>query len=183
MRQILLAIWETIEVALIALAVVLVVRTFLIQPFFVEGLSMAPNFNNGDYLIVDELTYRFREPQRGEIIVFRAPNAEGNYYIKRILGLPQETVKIEDGKITIVNSNYPEGFVLQEPYLQNMKTPGNLEIKLGEGQYIVLGDNRYFSYDSRNWGLLPRNNIVGLVRLRIWPLTAVQAFTLPQYNY
>ena len=101
MRQFLLVIWETIEVAAISLVVVLVVRNFLIQPFFVDGDSMIPNFHDGDYLLIDELTYRFRQPERGEVIVFRPPQNVNNYYIKRIIGLPGETVEIKNGAITI----------------------------------------------------------------------------------
>jgi len=183
MRQILLAIWETVEVAVICLAVVLVVRNFLIQPFFVDGESMIPNFHNGDYLIVDQLTYRLRQPERGEVIVFHPPQNPSNYYIKRVIGLPGETVQIKNGQITIFNNEHPEGFILKEDYINNIKTSGNAVWKLNEGQYFVLGDNRYMSFDSRNWGVLPRNNIVGVVRLRIWPIMATQAFSVPQYNY
>lgn len=183
MRRILLVIWETIEVAVISLAVVLVVRNFLIQPFFVDGDSMIPNFHNGDYLIVDELSYRFRSPERGEVIVFHPPQNPGNYYIKRVIGLPGETVQIKNGQISVLNNEHPEGFILSEDYIHNIKTSGDAVWKLAGGQYFVLGDNRYMSFDSRTWGVLPQNNIVGVVRLRIWPIMTAQAFTVPQYNY
>jgi len=183
MRRILLVIWETIEVAVISLAVVLVVRNFLIQPFFVDGDSMIPNFRNGDYLIVDELSYRFRQPERGEVIVFHPPQNPGNYYIKRVIGLPGETVQIKNGQIIVFNNEHPEGFILSEDYIHNIKTSGDAVWKLNGGQYFVLGDNRYMSFDSRTWGVLPQNNIVGVVRLRIWPIMTAQAFTAPQYNY
>lgn len=183
MRKILATIWDTLEVAIIALIVVLVIRTFLFQPFFVEGASMHPNFKNGDYLIVDELTYRFREPQRGEVIVFRPPQAIKDYYIKRIIGLPGETVKIKDGQVIIYNQEYPDGFVLKEPYLLDYKTPGDFEVTLESGQYFVLGDNRYASYDSRSWGALSKDKIIGVVRLRIWPFGSAKAFSKVQYQY
>src|SRR3990167_8352717 len=138
MKSFLYAIWEIIEVALIAIAAVLVIRYFLIQPFLVSGASMDPNFHSGDYLLIDEISYRFREPQRGEVIVFHYPNNESVYYIKRIIGLPGEEVEIKNEKTTISG-----------------------------GKYYVLGDNRNFSFDSRSWGALEENEIIGLVRLRL----------------
>jgi signal peptidase I len=182
MKQIFLVIWETVEVAIISLAVVLVIRTFLVQPFFVEGLSMAPNFNDGDYLIIDELTYRFRNPERGEVIVFRFPKNEKNFFIKRVIGLPGDTIKIQDEQVMVINDTYPDGLVLEEGYLQDLRTQGDLEIKLSSKEYFVLGDNRSMSYDSRSWGILPENNIVGLVRLRVWPISSAQAFSVPEYK-
>lgn len=181
MRKFLASIWDTIEVAIVALVVVLIIRSFLFQPFFVEGASMYPNFKNGDYLIVDELTYRLRNPQRGEIIVFHPPQAEKEYYIKRIIALPQERIVIKDGQIKIYNQTHPEGFILKENYLLDNKTPGDLDLTLGPKEYFVLGDNRYASYDSRAWGTLSRDKIIGLVRLRVWPFNSVKAFEAVQY--
>ena len=180
MRQILLVIWETIQVAVISLAVVLVVRNFIIQPFFVDGSSMVPNFQDGDYLIVDELTFRFREPQRGEVIVFKFPQNESSYFIKRIIGLPGDTVEVKNGEVTIFNKGNSDGFQLEENYLIS-KTPGDITTVLKEGEYFVLGDNRTMSYDSRSWGVLPTKDIVGLVRLRLWPINAARAITTPTY--
>src|SRR3990170_7147844 len=116
MKSFLYAIWEIIEVALIAIAAVLVIRTFLVQPFLVSGASMEPNFHNGDYLLIDELSYRFREPERGEVIVFHYPKDEKYYYIKRIIGLPGEELEFKNGKITVFNENFPKGMVLTENY-------------------------------------------------------------------
>lgn len=182
-RQFLANLWGTIEVVVIAIAVVLIIRTFLFQPFVVEGASMFPNFQNSDYLIVDELTYRLRAPMRGEIIVFHPPQSPGNYYIKRIIGLPGETVEIKEGKIIIYNTEHPEGFVLKEEYLLNSKTPGEEKIILGPDEYFVLGDNRSASYDSRSWGPLKKDKIVGLVRLQLWPLSSAKAFSTVDYRY
>ena len=180
MRQILLVIWETIQVAVISLAVVLVVRNFIIQPFFVDGSSMVPNFQDGDYLIIDELTFRFRQPQRGEVIVFKFPQNESSYFIKRIIGLPGDTVQVKDGSVSVFNEKNPDGIQLIENYLIS-KTPGEVETTLQAGEYFVLGDNRTMSYDSRSWGILPEREIVGLVRLRLWPINAAQAITAPSY--
>ncbi|MCX8016050.1 MAG: signal peptidase I [Patescibacteria group bacterium] len=182
MRKFLAAIWDTIEVAIVALVIVLIIRTFLFQPFFVEGASMYPNFKNGDYLIVDELTYRLREPQRGEIIVFHPPQAAKEYYIKRIIALPGEKIEIKDGQIKIYNQNHPEGFVLKENYLLDSKTPGEISLTLESNEYFVLGDNRYASYDSRAWGTVTKDKIIGIVRLRVWPFNNVKAFSTVQYQ-
>jgi len=182
MKSFLYAIWEIIEVALIAIAAVLVIRYFLVQPFLVSGASMEPNFHSGDYLLIDEISYRFREPQRGEVIVFHYPNNESVYYIKRIIGLPGEEVEIKNGKIKIYNSENPDGFVLDESYLLGNIGDSKIEkTTISGGKYYVLGDNRNFSFDSRSWGALEENEIIGLVRLRLWPLNKVMAFEKPAY--
>lgn len=143
---------------------------------------MVPNFKNGDYLLVDELTYRFRSPDRGEVVVFRYPNDPSTYFIKRIIGLPGEKVVIKNDKIMVYNQANPDGIVITENYLPNpAHTNGNEEFKLKDGQYLTLGDNRSYSFDSRSWGPLPANDIVGLVRLRLWPITDFRAFAAPQY--
>ncbi len=182
-RQFLVSLWSTIEVAVIAIVVVLIIRNFLFQPFSVEGASMFPTFQNSDYLIIDELTYHFRAPMRGEVIVFRPPQNPQDFYIKRIIGLPGETVEIKDGKVIIYNSDHPEGFVLKENYLLDNKTPGAKKITLGQDEYFVLGDNRVASYDSRSWGPLKKDEIIGLVRLRLYPFQSAKAFSTVDYEY
>ncbi len=147
------------------------------QPFLVSGASMEPNFGSGNYLIIDEVTYRFREPERGEVIVFRYPDNPSTYYIKRIVGLPGEKVEIRKGSVYIFNNEYPEGFLLEESYLPlEAKTPGTAMAELSPYEYFVLGDNRNYSYDSRSWGNLPKENIIGIARLRLLPITEVEAF-------
>lgn len=183
MRQFLYAIWEIIEVALVAIVSVLIIRNFLVQPFLVNGASMEPNFHNNDYLLVDEISYRFREPQRGEVIVFKYPGNKKYYYIKRIIGLPGEEIQVKNGKIVIFNQKNPEGFELKENYLPfKIITGGKDEkVKISDNNYFVMGDNRQFSFDSRNWGALDKSEIIGLVRLRLWPIDSVMAFEKPAY--
>jgi len=152
-----------IEIVLLLVIVVLPIRFFLFEPFLVKGQSMEPNFHNFDYLIVDKLTYSLRKPQRGEVIVFRPPFNEGVYYIKRIVGIPLEKLVIEESKITVFNKEHPQGFVLNEDYLQDHYTLGKIEVNLGPDEYFVLGDNREVSYDSRKWGPVKRERIVGRV--------------------
>ncbi|MEK7634574.1 MAG: signal peptidase I [Patescibacteria group bacterium] len=183
MKYFFYTIWEIIEVALIAIVSVIIIRSFIVQPFLVYGSSMEPNFHNNDYLLIDEISYRFKNPERGEVIVFKYPGNENYYYIKRIIGLPGEEIQVKDGKITIFNQNFPEGFVLDEDYIPtNLETTGNgQKIKLEAEKYFVLGDNRQFSFDSRGWGPLSENEIIGMVRLRLWPLNKVMAFEKPAY--
>ncbi len=182
MKHFLYAVWEVVEVVLIAVIVVIIVRNFLIQPFLVSGASMEPNFSNFDYLLVEKVTYRFRDPQRSEVIVFHHPKGNGIYYIKRIIGLPGERVKIKDGIVSIYNNYYLDGLILEENYLlPNVKTFNNKEITLNDGEYFVLGDNRHHSFDSRNWGALDEDMIIGLVRLRLWPFDDIMIFNKPIY--
>ncbi|UZE93461.1 MAG: signal peptidase I [Candidatus Nealsonbacteria bacterium] len=173
--------FEVIKIAILVAVIVLPVRYFLFQPFFVQGISMEPNFENGDYLIIDEISYRFTEPERGEIIVFKYPKNPSQRYIKRIIGLPGETVEIKDGKIIIINGK--ESQILNESkYLpQNIETSGNIRVSLSENEYFVLGDNRDFSLDSRRWGVLPKQYIIGKVYFRAWPFTTLAKFEAPAY--
>ena len=177
----LLFVWEILKIVIIALAIVIPIRYFLFQPFFVRGQSMEPNFENGDYLIIDEISYRFSEPKRGEVVVFKYPNNPSQRYIKRIIGLPGETVEIKEGSVIIYRQD--EGQVLDESsYLvSSVKTSGSLRLSLDEGEYFVLGDNRLLSFDSRRWGSLKRENIVGKVFVRAWPFTALAKIEAPSY--
>lgn len=167
---------DLLKIIIISLAIILPIRYFIIQPFVVKGNSMEPNFSDGDYLIINEIGYRFRKPLRGDVIVFRYPKDLSQYYIKRIIGLPNERVEIKNGKIKIYNSENPKGVDLKEAYLTVSFTPGNLEVALSDNEYFVLGDNRFASSDSRVWGVLPEEDIVGRAWLRGWPVTRAQVF-------
>lgn len=181
MKNFLLFFWEVSKIVIIALLIVIPIRYFIFQPFFVKGESMEPSFNNGDYLIVDQISYRLREPQRGEVIVFKYPNDPSQRYIKRIIGLPGETVEIIDGRVFIYINE--EKVVLDEskylsffPFISD-----DIEMELSENEYFLLGDNRAASSDSRRWGSLPRENIVGRVLIRAWPPTAFAKIEAPAY--
>ena len=164
--------WEILKIVIISLAIIIPIRYFLIQPFFVNGASMDPNFLDSDYLIIDEISYRFNEPQRGDVIIFRYPLDPSQFFIKRIIGLPGEIVRIEDGKIFIYSQDTPDERVIldESEYLEDSYTPGNLEITLEENKYFVLGDNRKASSDSRKWGALDRRYIIGRAWIRAWPV-------------
>jgi signal peptidase I len=183
MKNALIFIWEVAKIVIIALLIVVPVRYFVFQPFFVKGQSMEPNFSDGDYLIVDEITYRFRPPQRGEVIVFKYPDDPSQRYIKRIIGLPGEIIEIEQGKVIIYSVKEEGGITLEESdYLSSPAfTSGDLRITLSGNEYFVLGDNRTASADSRRWGPLPLENIIGRALIRAWPPTALAKIEAPAY--
>jgi len=170
--------WEFVKVVLVSLAIVLPIRFFVAQPFIVNGASMEPTFQDGEYLIVDELSYLLRFPERGEVTVFRYPQNPSDFFIKRIIGLPGETVIIKDGSIIIQNATYPDGIILEESYISSsLETTPDKHVALGPGEYFVLGDNRHKSYDSRQWGVLDEQFLVGRTFLRLWPITEVGVVT------
>ena len=161
---------EWTKLFLLALAIVIPIRVLLFQPFVVSGASMDPNFHNADYLIIDELSYRLREPERQEVIVFKYPNNPSLKYIKRVIGLPGEKVEIVNGQVFVTSGN--KTFQLEEPYLseetkQTWINNNNFSVELGQNEYFVMGDNRNFSSDSRIWGPVPRKNIVGKVFIKL----------------
>jgi len=163
---------ELLTFAAIAIIIVIPIRLFIAQPFIVNGNSMVPTFENGDYLIVDEITYLFSEPERGTVVIFRYPNDPSKFFIKRIVGLPGETVKIDGSKVFIKNKEFPDGEQLYEPYVV-YPAENNLEIKLKNDEYFVMGDNRAQSSDSRIWGPLPKRFLVGRALLRLLPLQKI----------
>jgi signal peptidase I len=182
MKNFFIYIWEVVKIVILALLIVAPIRLFIFQPFFVKGQSMEPNFENGDYLFVDEISYRLNDPQRGEVVVFKYPNDVSQRYIKRIIGLPGETVEIKDGIIEIFNENR-EIVLKEESYLpQSALTLGEVNITLGENEYFVMGDNRVASSDSRRWGPVPREDIIGRVFFRVWPLATLSKFAAPTYE-
>ena len=175
------SLFEVIETVAIAVVAVILVRTFIAQPFLVSGSSMEPNFQNGDYLLVDELAFRFREPARGEVVVFKYPLDPKSYYIKRVIGLPGERVVIDGKSVTVYEKNGGKQ-VLKEDYVARMMNMDKGDYTVKEGEYFVMGDNRDFSYDSRRWGALPIADMIGLVRFRLWPIDKAMAFSAYSYQ-
>lgn len=176
-------VFELIQVAAISLAIIIPVRYFLIQPFYVKGASMEPNFFDHEYLIIDEVSYRFRTPERGDIVVFRYPNDPSQFFIKRVIGMPGETVEITNGIVKVFNDSHPNGFTLPEQdYLEQPYTATTRNVTLKSDEYFVLGDNRTASLDSRYFGPVKRDSIVGRVWLRGWPLDRWKVFEKPVYS-
>lgn len=165
---------EVIKFTLVALIIIIPIRTYVAQPFIVSGPSMDPTFTSGQYLVVDQVTYNFQKPQRGDVVIFRYPRDPKIYYIKRIIGLPNETVSADTGKITIKNTEHPDGILLNDSYIsKNHKTSETFEINLGSTEYFVMGDNRAESSDSRLWGPLDERFIVGRPIIRLFPFNKV----------
>lgn len=168
---------ETLEILIFVIPTVLVIQTFIGRTFIVIGNSMYPTFHHGDYLIIDKLSYRLDDPKRFDVIVFHppAPADKKTYYIKRIIGLPGETVKIENNQLTIINTENPEGFKIDENY-RSSESDLDRDITLKTGEYFVMGDNRSVSSDSRSWGALPRENISGRALVRLFPIGDIDLF-------
>lgn len=166
---------ELVKFVLIAAAIVFPIRLFVAQPFIVSGASMDPTFSNGQYLIVDELSYRLQDPGRGDVIIFRYPKNPKEFFIKRIIGLPTETVSINGNAITIAKTD-GSTVSLSEPYVINHGNGSANSYQLKADEYFVMGDNRPESSDSRVWGMLPRDNIVGRAFMRLLPLNSINIF-------
>lgn len=163
---------EVVQFILILIFVVIPFRFWVAQPFVVSGTSMQPNFETGDYLIIDQISYKFKEADRGDVIVFKYPNDPSKFFIKRIIGLPGETVTVKDEKVYITPKNTIETTLLDEPYTQDFR-PGDISIIIPYGKYFVLGDNRLVSSDSRVWGLLDESLIKGQALFRLFPLNEI----------
>ncbi|MFA5777334.1 MAG: signal peptidase I [Parcubacteria group bacterium] len=185
---------EIVKVFILALVIITPIRVFLFQPFFVQGASMEPNFKDGQYLIINELGYKetdigmgekqffsvssFKELKRGDVVVFKYPKDPKQYFIKRVIGLPGEKIKVSDGKVYIFNKENPEGFILDESgYLpQELKTQGDSTEQLSDNEYFAMGDNRGYSHDSRAFGPVGKEFIVGKVLVRAWPFNNVAIY-------
>lgn len=173
---------DFIEIVVIALAMFVVMYIFLFQPHQVKGNSMFPNFYDGEYLLTDKISYRLNQPKQGEVIIFKAPKNEDYDYIKRIIGLPGDAIRISNGKV------YLNSKLLKEAYL-----PPGLETAAGDfwqegksltipaNNFFVMGDNRAHSSDSRDWGPVPKENIIGKAWFRYWPPN--QIGLIPQAEY
>lgn len=166
-------IWEGIKSLIPIIIIVLFIRTFIAQPFIVSGESMYPTFQDKNYLIVDELTYRFTPPKHGDVIVMRYPLDTKRFFIKRLIGLPGDTITFRGGKVFITEPG-KDMYKLEEPYYQGNTIPGNeTVITLGQDEYFVMGDNRNYSSDSRAWGILPKKDLIGRAIVRLFPISKI----------
>jgi len=177
-------VWELAKILMLALVIVIPLRFLVFQPFIVSGSSMDPNFHHGDYLVIDEISYRFGNPARGDVVVVRSPQDDSVFFIKRVIGLPKEKVVFTNNKVKIYRSDAAGGETLSEDYLP----PGTRTaafnqptVKLGPDEYFLLGDNREASSDSRVWGPLPRREIVGRAFVRMFPITRFSLIDSPVY--
>jgi signal peptidase I len=182
-RRLIEFLWDIVEVIVFAIAIFLFIYLLVFQPHKIKGDSMQPNFPNGEYLLTDKVKYRFNDPQRGDVVVFEAPGTDGEEYIKRIIGLPEETIAVQNGQV------YINGTLLNEKYLDTtLKTPsGNFltegkSIKIPAGKYIVMGDNRVASSDSRAWGFITKSEITGRAWFVYWPVKSMGLVQAVEYN-
>lgn len=179
-------IWDTVKVIVVSLAIIIPIRAYVAQPFFVRGASMDPSFYDGEYLIIDELSYTLsiRSPRRGDVVVFRYPLDRSQHYIKRIVGLPNERLVLRNSTVTVINREFPQGLRLDEgQYLAPGEAmDGSLDVTLRSNEYFVLGDNRDRSSDSRAWGPVPRELIVGRAWLRVLPIARAGTLETPRYG-
>jgi signal peptidase I len=189
-REALEFIWETAKVVLVSLLIILPVRYFLIQPFFVKGSSMVPNFHDKEYILVDKWTYRLGRPERGDVIIFKYPGDPKEYFIKRILALPGESILVNNNQVTVYNARYPDGFVVNESgylpktnptYCGSNTTWCGQRIMLKDNEYYVLGDNREHSSDSRFFGPVNRSYFSGMAWLRLWPFNSINHIPRTEY--
>ncbi len=171
---------EIISFVAMIVLIVVPIRFFVAQPFIVSGASMDDTFFHNEYLIVDHLTYKFKSPERGDIAIFRYPQDPSKFFIKRIIGIPGDKIQIDSNRVTIFNKEFPEGVLLDEPYVKSMNTETFLEEKLQSREFFVMGDNRDESSDSRIWGVLQEENIIGRAFLRLFPFRRIDF--LPGYH-
>ncbi len=179
---------EMVKVFLLAVVIIIPVRVFLFQPFFVQGSSMEPNFEDGEYLVISEFGYKqtgialtdslrftvrpFKDIARQDVAVFHYPKNTEQFFIKRVIGLPGEAVEVRGGRVIIYNKTHPDGFVLDErAYIgEGVMTQDSPRVELKDDEYFMMGDNRMFSYDSRSIGPIKKEKIIGRVLLRAWPM-------------
>ncbi len=164
--------WELARFTIIAIIIVIPIRIFIAQPFIVSGSSMSPTFENGQYLVVDELSYRLNDPERGDVAIFKYPKDTKKFFIKRVIGLPNETINIKGSDVTIINEKNPDGFIIDQPYVINTAN-NDLTFELKDEEYFVMGDNRSASSDSRSWGAVSRKLMVGKAFLRLLPINKI----------
>lgn len=164
---------EVVIFLLIAFGIVLPFRIYIAEPYLVDGSSMDPTFKTADYLIVNKILYRYKEPLRNSVVVFRYPNNPQKSFIKRVIGLPGETIEVKDDTVIIKNKEHPEGFQIDQSYVIHT-APGTINRTLAEDEYFVMGDNRRESFDSRSWGPLQKKYVLGEPLIRLWPLNKIE---------
>jgi len=166
----------------LVLIIGIVFRLFIVQPYIVDGSSMEPDFHDKEALLVDKVTYDFREPKRGDVVIFKAPPSPQVDYIKRIVGVPGDTIIIEDGEVSISGIPINEDYIQEENSTYTNEPDKVYRMTLKPGEYFVMGDNRQHSSDSREWGVLPKVNIIGKAWVIIYPFKDAGFVHHPEIN-
>ncbi len=160
--------YDFVETILFAFILAFLIKSFILQISYIPTGSMIPTLNDGEAVLVVRIPYYFREPERGEIIVFKYPLDPSKEYVKRLIGLPGDTVEIKQGNV------YVNGKLLEENYVKRKSDDNYGPVKVPKDSYFVLGDNRPVSVDSRYWGFVPKKNLVGKALLLLWPPRRIQ---------
>jgi signal peptidase I len=182
MTEIFETIFDLLKTIVFVIVLAFLIRFFIFQPFVVQGISMEPTLHNSEYLIVDRLSYRFSEPHRGDVVVFPAPDNSKVDYIKRIIGLPGEEVKITDNHVYINNILIDEKYLPNDfKTLVNNKEGEALDKIVGPNELFVMGDNRENSYDSRFFGVIKKDSVVGKAWLILFPFKNLGKVYEPSY--
>lgn len=163
---------EYVKFLLIVAVIVLPIRFYVAQPFVVSGESMLPTFKDGQYLIVDQVSYNLGNPSRGDVVIFKFPQDTSKFFIKRLIGLPGETIEIKGSEVFITPKDSTEKIKLDEPYVEMKRDVYETTI-LKDYEYFVMGDNRLQSYDSRFWGPLDEKYLVGRALFRLLPFNEI----------
>jgi len=180
---------DIIETVVIALSIFLVIYLFVASPHQVNGQSMVPNFQSGEYVLSDKVSYRFSNPKRGDVIVFHAPPAAncpqgtGCDFIKRVIGLPGETMAVHDNHIYVNNQAVDEPYIPKDFEILPGPATKDKTITLADDEFFVCGDNRPYSSDSRSWGPIKKSDIVGRAIFRYWPLNVAGPIPHPTYPF
>lgn len=165
---------STLKYILVALLIVIPIRTWVAQPFIVQGNSMYPTLHTHEYLIVDETVKITQNYKRGDVVILHYPNDPSRYFVKRVIGLPGETVTFEGTKATITGPMHEKPITLDEPYVtESQKKNDYLTRTLNKDEFFVCGDNRLQSSDSRIWGPVPRNYMDGRALVRLFPFSTI----------
>jgi signal peptidase I len=182
-RGVLTVVFDILQTIVLAAAIFVIIYLFAAQPHLVKGSSMEPNFHDGDYILTEKVSYKFREPKRGEVIIFKAPNRPDADYIKRVIGLPGETMKVIEGKIYINNTPLDEQYEpISSQTFSGRFLEENKEFTIPQNQYFVFGDNRSHSSDSREFGPVDKELIIGRALVRYWPVPRFGAIKTPFYQ-
>ncbi len=178
---------DLVETIAISFSIFLVVYLFFLQPHQVNGQSMVPNFQSGEHVLTDKITFRMRDPQHGEVVVFHAPPAAncpegtGCDFIKRILAVPGDTVEVKDNAIWVNGQRLPESYIPEDFVTMPGNATKSTSLHMGPDEYFAVGDNRPYSSDSRAWGAIKKSDIIGRVFFRYWPATAVSPIGKADY--